>query len=667
LNTDSEPEKDIGMMREQLATLEESLVSAELQNQELRERVALLEQQVIKAQRLVELESQELALAQEQAAQRQEEKLLLEQQLAEMQLTAADQPAQMAQQPTAPDQPDENRVDTAATEAQDTAATEDQEGVEAEATQPEGVQPAETGQPAVVPEPQPQTTAATETADEQQPAAPATQTNTREDTSSAVVPVAAPAPAKPWWQSAIDSVQGNSFSLVAGIAGVLVLLAGIILFVRRRRSIAEFEESILSGSGLQGQTDTTDTAANKNTDTSFLSDFGMAGMGSMQADEVDPLAEAEVYLAYGRDEQAEEVLKEAATRTPERHELKLKLLEIYQQRNDLNSFETLAEELYPAGGQGDTAVWSQVVQMGTKMNPDNPLFSQPVSKDGVAASAPPDIPFETADSDLLDALNGEAEKSVDPSQHPFPQPDEPVGIDEEFERLASQMGLSDDAAGTAAAAHLKGKDALPKEDPEMIDFASNERSELDFDIDLSGLEDQVDNKPADINKDEAALDDEELSSTDDAFSPDVHEIDLPEISDEPTLETNTLAGHEEDEGPGSAPAGKGSEIKVGDETLVRLDSAEPNGKAPGTVDEHRDETVKDVTRSFGVVTGDGSITSDGEDESDQWDEAATKLDLAQAYLNMGDKAGARSIIDEVMKEGSPSQRDQAAELQSQIG
>ena len=50
-----------------------------------------------------------------------------------------------------------------------------------------------------------------------------------------------------------------------------------------------------------------------------------------------------------------------------------------------------------------------------------------------------------------------------------------------------------------------------------------------------------------------------------------------------------------------------------------------------------------------------------------WDEAATKLDLAQAYLNMGDKAGARSIIDEVIKDGSPAQKNQAAELEAQLG
>ena len=67
------------------------------------------------------------------------------------------------------------------------------------------------------------------------------------------------------------------------------------------------------------------------------------------------------------------------------------------------------------------------------------------------------------------------------------------------------------------------------------------------------------------------------------------------------------------------------------------------------------------------MTGGGSISSDAEAEAEKWDEAATKLDLAQAYLNMGDKAGARSIIDEVLKEGSPAQKSQAAELQAQIG
>jgi pilus assembly protein FimV len=52
-------------------------------------------------------------------------------------------------------------------------------------------------------------------------------------------------------------------------------------------------------------------------------------------EEVDPLAEAEIYLAYGRDAQAEEILKEALNTHPRRFEIHLKLLEIYAKRKDL--------------------------------------------------------------------------------------------------------------------------------------------------------------------------------------------------------------------------------------------------------------------------------------------------------------------------------------------
>jgi len=56
----------------------------------------------------------------------------------------------------------------------------------------------------------------------------------------------------------------------------------------------------------------------------------------------------------------------------------------------------------------------------------------------------------------------------------------------------------------------------------------------------------------------------------------------------------------------------------------------------------------------------------GGEGSAQWDEAATKLDLAKAYIDMGDAEGARSILQEVMAEGSEAQKKQAQELSSQI-
>jgi len=49
-----------------------------------------------------------------------------------------------------------------------------------------------------------------------------------------------------------------------------------------------------------------------------------------------------------------------------------------------------------------------------------------------------------------------------------------------------------------------------------------------------------------------------------------------------------------------------------------------------------------------------------------WDETATKLDLAKAYIDMGDSEGARSILDEVLAEGNDQQKRQARELAAQI-
>lgn len=72
----------------------------------------------------------------------------------------------------------------------------------------------------------------------------------------------------------------------------------------------------------------------------------------------------------------------------------------------------------------------------------------------------------------------------------------------------------------------------------------------------------------------------------------------------------------------------------------------------------------------GEASGDDglALSAEGgvEDNSQPWDETATKLDLAKAYIDMGDSEGARSILDEVLTEGSDDQKRQARELASQI-
>jgi pilus assembly protein FimV len=210
----------------------------------------------------------------------------------------------------------------------------------------------------------------------------------------------APPPEKDFLATVLEAVQSDL--LVPVVIGIVVLLSGgiaLVYFRRRQKSIAEFEESILSADAISTESPATTgtvvgqqaAAATTGGDTSFLSDFSQGGMGNIHTDEVDPIAEAEVYLAYGRDETAEEILKEAMVKNPDRQEIKLKLLEIYHQRNDVSAFETLAEELYAAQGGRGGKVWDKVEEMGRKLNPDNPMF-RGGSPGKAASAATPDKP-----------------------------------------------------------------------------------------------------------------------------------------------------------------------------------------------------------------------------------------------------------------------------------
>ncbi|MEO8123656.1 MAG: FimV/HubP family polar landmark protein [Burkholderiales bacterium] len=89
--------------------------------------------------------------------------------------------------------------------------------------------------------------------------------------------------------------------------------------------------------------------------------------------DVDPVAEADVYLAYGRDLQAEEILKEALRAQPERMAIRGKLLEVYAKRRDTKGFELLATQLFTlTAGQGED--WESAQELGAQIDPDNPLY-----------------------------------------------------------------------------------------------------------------------------------------------------------------------------------------------------------------------------------------------------------------------------------------------------
>ena len=169
----------------------------------------------------------------------------------------------------------------------------------------------------------------------------------------------------------------------AGLALVALIIG---LFAARRRKTTRFEDSIISGTDIKTNTvfGSTGGGVVNTGENSLASDFSREGLGNIDTDEVDPIAEAEVYLAYGRDAQAEEILKDALKKDSQRQEIYLKLLEIHSQHNKPSAFETVASELYSvSGGQGE--VWQKAMVLGRQLDPSNPLFADAGDGSGFAA------------------------------------------------------------------------------------------------------------------------------------------------------------------------------------------------------------------------------------------------------------------------------------------
>ena len=507
-STGEEANREQQALADRAATLEESLESKRLENKDLSEKVGIVRSQLKKESRLIELESQSLAQQQKQAP---------ETKPAEPVVKPAEKPA---------------------------------------AKEPGGIAKVE-------PLPPVSKSAPTVTA----PTAP----------KKKITPPPAPKKEEPGFlASLLEALQSDL--LMPVVIGIVVLMGGgvaLVYFRQRQKSIAEFEESILSADAIStdqpattGTPDSQKPAVTAGGDTSFLSDFSQGGMGNIHTDEVDPVAEAEVYLAYGRDETAEEILKEAMVKNPDRHELKLKLLEIYHQRNDVSAFETLAEELYAALGGRGGKIWEKVEEMGRKLNPENPMFRGGAPAKGPsAASAAKAAPV---------AAPTRAESHVDFHAADVTTAKTETAGDFDFDIGALDAGGKKPAAPPEAHAKSGAEAGL-----ESLDFGAPADNAIDFDID---------------GKSDAAA-------------------------------------------KQNAPAPGGDEIKW-----------EPEPAAAPAAD-------VDLVAAFPAGNGQGSA---------QWDETATKLDLAKAYIDMGDAEGARSILQEVMAEGSEPQKKQAQELSAQI-
>ncbi len=276
-------------------------------------------------------------------------------------------------------------------------------------------------------------------------------------------PVAPPPP--PPEPGIMDMVMDN-LPIIGGGVGVLVLggLGFAALRRRRARAADDAEPARMApvmGAGAAAVADAAETAD-----------------AAAPTDEVDPIAEAEVYIAYGRDGQAEDILKEAMGRDPSREDVQVKLAEVYAARKDVAAFGTVAQSLHAlTGGTGGN--WNRIVALGYTVDPDNALYAA-----GKDAAPQVDTSTEHTGTDLDFDLGGDA------------TPD--IALDAGAAGQATEMGGMREMA-TAADAGTPGMPDFNLEAPtpgsqtDIVLEASpaDQTSVMDFNIELPAVDTPV--------------------------------------------------------------------------------------------------------------------------------------------------------------------------------
>ena len=257
--------------------------------------------------------------------------------------------------------------------------------------------------------------------------------------------------------------------LPIGAGGVLAALAGFAFWrTRQRKQQSEMDSSFLESrlqpdsffGGSGGQR--IDTANDSQVTGSSMQPYSPSQLNP--DDDVDPVAEADVYLAYGRDLQAEEILNEAVVSNPGRLAIHTKLLEIYAKRRDAKNFEASAVKAYQLTG-GNGAEWTRICELGAGVDPTNAMYR--------AGGAP----AEGQASEPVSIMTGFSSTLPQSAHAELPQAAAQVDLDLDLDFSLDDAPTSAISAVTSSAAAQKSEPsgALPSVD-------LNAPLEMDFDV-----------------------------------------------------------------------------------------------------------------------------------------------------------------------------------------
>ena len=425
----------------------------------------------------------------------------------------------------------------------------------------------------------------------------------------------------------------------------------------------------------------------------------------------DVLNEVDVYLAYGLYDNAEDLLKSSLVENPERADYRSKLLDTYFATKKSDAFVKEAESLK---GLGDLAspYWDRVQIMGYELAPDNSLFSD--AKDSGLSAADLEIAKpQEADFDL--GATEEEDNSFSSTDFNLGEED----ADGDFGEVAS-LGEAGELESTQQISPVVNKAPTLDDDSDaeddLLELPDDVGDELEFSMDdeVGAVDAGLPDGDAD---DLEMLDDLDLDDFDDAVEmrpPDDDDLDMGKTEViTPNYEKTEVVGGVLETGVDADDDVSAIDLGMEDTALKGIDDhleetgelvldveddvsiidfgvddfVEPTEKIPALsssdIDSDDDDFVLDDDVDDGLITGtfapgdfdeptaavDSLANLDDMDDlmlPDDVDEVSTKLDLARAFIDMGDTEGARGSLEEVMSEGNVDQKAEAKTLLDQI-
>ncbi|MCZ6642407.1 MAG: hypothetical protein O7F71_12585 [Gammaproteobacteria bacterium] len=449
----------------------------------------------------------------------------------------------------------------------------------------------------------------------------------------------------PWWQSPY---------VLGGGLGVLVLLL-VIVMIRARRAreasdefyaepiVEQAEEPVVSEAppedeyqeeesaveSLDSNEQFDDDQTTDESDSDVADEFETSSEPAEEDSEIqgvqtsDVIGEADIYIAYGRYPQAIALLLGVIDEEPERNDVRLKLLELYVETHDKEAFNVHMVGLLESCDDEDALLTARELEgrlTDNELAVDEPLEGVPGGDDPRESEAS-DEPEDTRTIDEFDLDLDNEDQSAEPNAEV-----------RDGEDLALQESADD---GTSSGDTDAGDFELELDD---FDAAEGSIEAAEGSIEAAEGSDEQDGGLALEDMDTETSED----SGDDLGGDLGLDFDAQADVSEPQADTEA-----------DTESGQSAEEPSDDTDTLNLDDIEFDS-------EMAEEAAAAEDKEFA-----SEVATAEEDEfefADEADSANTKLDLARAYIDMGDEDGARDILKEVMTEGNTDQQQQAEKL-----